>query len=465
MNFVQKKVKKNRKSVPNEIKLWDNEYFIKTHVTKNADYKEYVNSLLEIRKLFQNKWINLKYVKRSAWLANKEFIKAYEQEFLIPKYWSNYKKIQSIKVLEDTAPAEIFYKVEEGSNPYDEKNEKKNPLRFIKEKKDLLWYVTQDDEHLKSFNEAEMWLDIDKLTHKKQEESDLSDNENDNNNNTETHSKEKLSNEEQIEQEYAEVLVKLIWNNEKFKELLEGKHELSIKDIENIYNELHNVRSNSKKESLKDGKISEQDFDNLKKFCSDPRAIEKYKMFNCSWWSIMMASIINKLWWQATIASVYHHVVCIAQIWDRQYLIDTINRKWEDISGKWKIIDTEYKGVSKFTVKKPLLWMYTEWYIYDSIAQGERYVHGSNYEQMKTEKEYEKAYKEIKDLLGEKLDTYPKTWDQDFPKCILKKNFPEFDKKIYEIEHDKLPKAWFFWRIRLKTQRFFLKLKQFFKKK
>lgn len=188
--------KKNKKNIPNEIRLWDDEYFIKTHVTKkDADYKQYVNSLLEIRKLFQNKWINLKYVKRSTWLVNKEFIKAYEQEFLIPKYWNKYKKIQSIKVLEDTSPAEIFYKVDKNSNPYDEKNEKKNPLRFIKEKKGLLWYVTQDDEHLKSFNEAEMWLDIDKLTHKKQEQSNLSDNENDNNN-SETQIEKKLSNDE-----------------------------------------------------------------------------------------------------------------------------------------------------------------------------------------------------------------------------------------------------------------------------
>lgn len=440
--------KKNEEdSIPNWINLWENDYFIKPHVSENYDL--FIDSLLEIKQILKkNKWINIKYCKTTSWLMNIKFLRWY--------FWD--QKPNIIKIFEQMEPACISFKLDEKNNAASQKNPHKNPLRFIKQPSKLYDYITNG--HEDQFCEAEMWLDLDKLSNERQDEWISSTDEN-----PEGQIKETISDSGQIEQEYAEVLVKLIWNNENFKELLEGKHELSIKDIENIYNALYEVIGNTKKEVLKKGEFSKEDFKNLRKFCFDPKAIEKYKIFNCSWWSLMMASIINKLWWQATIARVYHHVVCIAQIWNRQYLIDTINREWEDITWKWEITDTEYKGISKFTVKKPLLGRYTKWYIFESTEQGKKYIHGWNYEMMMTEKEYEKAYKEIRDLIGDKLDTYPKSWDKDFPKSTEKIDFPEFDKKIYEIEHDKLPKAWFFWKIKLKAQRFFLKLKQIFKKK
>ena len=55
--------------------------------------------------------------------------------------------------------------------------------------------------------------------------------------------------------------------------------------------------------------------------------------------------------------------------------------------------------------------------------------------------------------------------DNNNSETQIEKKLSNDEKKIYEIEHNKLPKAWFFGRIMLKVQRFFLKFKQLFKKK
>lgn len=152
---------KFKKTTPNEIKLWENDCFIKAHVDINASYTEFIPSLLKIKDLLKNKWINVKYCEYESWLANKNFLRKYE-ETIKQKFGDKYKKTQKIQVLEQIEPAEIFYKIIEWSNPVDKPQKSRNSLRFIGDKPDLLEYLEQWN-NKKEFNEADMWLDLDKL--------------------------------------------------------------------------------------------------------------------------------------------------------------------------------------------------------------------------------------------------------------------------------------------------------------
>lgn len=144
------------------INIWENEFYIKTHIEKSwknkkTKYNEYVDSLIKARKLFEKKWIKLKYCKRHTRLANKEFIKKYEEERKKRKEreWVKYEKSNRLKVLEQTENAIISYRHERYG---------RSPIRFINKNEDrnLFEFVQNND----NFCEAEMWLDIDKLEHK-----------------------------------------------------------------------------------------------------------------------------------------------------------------------------------------------------------------------------------------------------------------------------------------------------------
>ena len=407
-----------------------------------------------MRELFKNKWINIKYWHRETWLANRKFIEAYEKirKEKKEREWETYEKSNILKVLEQTEHAIISEEAEEiNRNELD-----KNPIRFLKKGSDLYNFAIGEWKETRLFHETEMWLDLDKLSGNEQEENNISKHQI-----SENQDNWILSEDKKINHEYLTTIIKLIWNDENFKKLLDGEHKLSIKDIENICNNLSESRSNSKKEYLSDNLGSKQDFKDFSKFCFDPKVIEKYKTFNCSWASLLMASLIESLWWKAYIVSVYHHVICLAKIWEKEYLIDTLNNKIEDITDRLTKNRTEVWYVKKFTVNKPIFWQYSEWYIYDTIAQAEKYIHSGNYLKMYEEK-YSKVACELEDLIWkEKIDSYIKEWGhwQSY------KSFPEFDRKMYEILDLQGKERSYIWKAKLKIQEFFVKLKRFFAKK
>lgn len=135
------------------IKIWENEFYIKTHIEKNWEYIKYVESLKKARELFEKKWIKIKYCKRCTRLANREFIKAYEEKRKGRKKegW-NYEKSNRLKVLEQTESAAVSYKLEK---------DWKSAIRFIDKDSDLYKFGTGEGKEL--FWEAEMWLDLDLL--------------------------------------------------------------------------------------------------------------------------------------------------------------------------------------------------------------------------------------------------------------------------------------------------------------
>lgn len=143
--------KKNEEdSIPNWINLWENDYFIKPHVSENYDL--FIGSLLEIKQLLKkNKWINIKYCKATSWLMNIEFLRWY--------FWD--QKPNIIRIFEQMEPARISFKIDEKNNAATQKNPHKNPLRFIKQPSKLYDYIK--DGHEEQFCEAEMWLDLDRL--------------------------------------------------------------------------------------------------------------------------------------------------------------------------------------------------------------------------------------------------------------------------------------------------------------
>jgi hypothetical protein len=136
------------------IKIWENEFYIKTHIEKNWEYIKYVESLKKARELFEKKWIKIKYCKRCTRLANREFIEAYEKERQKrkEKEWANYEKSNRLKVLEQTESAVVSYKLEK---------DWESAIRFIDKDSDLYKFGTGEGKEL--FWEAEMWLDLDLL--------------------------------------------------------------------------------------------------------------------------------------------------------------------------------------------------------------------------------------------------------------------------------------------------------------
>lgn len=142
-----------------EINIWENEFYIKTHIERNkkekkTKYIEYVDSLKKTRALFEKRWIKTQYCKRQTWLVNREFIEAYELQRKKRKEieWSKYEKSNRLKVLEQTEKAIVSYRKKKGG---------KSPIRFIDEKQDInLFEFAQNND---SFCEAEMWLDLNLL--------------------------------------------------------------------------------------------------------------------------------------------------------------------------------------------------------------------------------------------------------------------------------------------------------------
>lgn len=277
---------------------------------------------------------------------------------------------------------------------------------------------------------------------------------------------------------YLDAFLNLVWDDKELSKVIESlkngsQMQLSLKDIENIYNKLNEVKYKSKKSFIDQELLAWTDkdkardkFHDLAKFCMDPIAIKKYQAFNCSWASLMMASIIESLWWTAYITWVYHHVVCITEIWDRQYMIDTNNTRIEDITNKVKVEDTEYEYLKKLTAKWPLFKEYTQWYIFDSLQQAEKTIHAGNYESIDKIK-YREVREKITELLTEeKIDSYPKKWESDYPpKFLLNDNYPEFDHKIYDIQDKQWKESSIIWKTKLKIQERLLRVKRRFSKK
>lgn len=281
---------------------------------------------------------------------------------------------------------------------------------------------------------------------------------------------EKLSEDnDTVRKNYLDAFLNLVWDNKDLSKIIENlkkgeKMELSIKDVELIQNVLCNIQDKARKDLInekiksgKDRKTAKIEVKNLGKYCMDPKAIKKYKMFNCSWASFMIASIIESLWWTVYMTRVYHHVICMAELQGKQYAIDTNHNRNENITNKVKIEDTECDYIKKFSSKRPLFKIFTEWYVFGSFQEAEKIINESNYQTI-NEPEYEEAYKKITELLTEeKINSYPKG-------SPIHAEFPEFDRKIYDIEKKKW-KANIFWKVKLKVQERFTRLKRRFSRK
>lgn len=278
--------------------------------------------------------------------------------------------------------------------------------------------------------------------------------------------KEILDKDKNTEKKYIEAFINIIENN---IELLKQewydlsivnrlksweKYSIAIKDIENIYDVLWCINSNSKNRWLR-------------KYCYEPETMENFNTFNCSWASLFMISIINNLWWTAHLVRIYHHYVCIAEIGDQTYIIDTIGWKTKNITDKISInkIDEE---MSEIVAKEwENLWEYfewqgyTKWYIFNSIFLWENTAHKWNYRWLLKDEGLKKKYKEIIDFLW---------WDDELKKKIewyagidIDLSFPKDDKKQFELSKAENPikKAI----IMLKYNKLFIKMKTLFTKK
>jgi len=157
-NWINFELKKWLETKEWNIKIWENEYYIRTHIeidreNKKTKYIEYVDSLKKAREFFKKNNIDIKYCRRCTRLANRKFIEAYEEKRKIRK-WKDYKKSNRLKVLEQTEKAVVFEEIQKDDKP---------PIRFIDKNKDknLLEFIKGEGKEL--FYESIMWLDLDKL--------------------------------------------------------------------------------------------------------------------------------------------------------------------------------------------------------------------------------------------------------------------------------------------------------------
>ena len=163
-----KKSELKGQDIPDVVILWENEYFLKTHIEKGSSekktrYWEYVDSLLEMKKILKDrKWIDVKYCRRSTWLVNRYFVEGFEEyrKLQAKEQWKKYNQSNVWKVIEDTQFAVIW---EPQFLEWGEKH--------IIPSGSLQKYIESDiykDNCKKNsnakFGETIVWLDLDKLS-------------------------------------------------------------------------------------------------------------------------------------------------------------------------------------------------------------------------------------------------------------------------------------------------------------
>ncbi len=163
-----KKSELKGQDIPDVVILWENEYFLVTHIEKRnhekkTRYWEYVDSLLEMKKILKDrKWIDVKYCCRFTWLVNRCFVEGFEEyrKLQKEKTWKKYKEGSIIKVIKKTAHAIVWKPQFKGWGE-----------RFVQSSKSLQKYIESDiykDNCKKNsnakFGETIVWLDLDKLS-------------------------------------------------------------------------------------------------------------------------------------------------------------------------------------------------------------------------------------------------------------------------------------------------------------
>ena len=163
-----KKSELKGQDIPDVVILWENEYFLVTHIEKRnhekkTRYWEYVDSLLEMKKILKDrKWIDVKYCCRFTWLVNRCFVEGFEEyrKLQKEKTWKKYKEGSIIKVIKKTAHAIVWKPQFKGWGE-----------RFVQSSKSLQKYIESDvyKDNCKKNSNAEfgdtiVWLDLDKLS-------------------------------------------------------------------------------------------------------------------------------------------------------------------------------------------------------------------------------------------------------------------------------------------------------------
>ncbi|HOQ79053.1 MAG TPA: hypothetical protein PLW94_02375 [Candidatus Absconditabacterales bacterium] len=153
--------------ISDAVVLGENEYFLVTHIEKRnhekkTRYGEYVDSLLEMKKILKDrKGIDVKYCRRSTWLVNRCFVEGFEEyrKLQAKEQGKKYNQSNVWKVIEDTQFAVI------GEPQFLEGGEK-----HIIPSGSLQKYIESDiykDNCKKNsnakFGETIVWLDLDKL--------------------------------------------------------------------------------------------------------------------------------------------------------------------------------------------------------------------------------------------------------------------------------------------------------------
>lgn len=306
---VKEEIEKG-KTIPNWINLWEKDFFIKPHVLKNGNYKEFIYYLIEIRKLLKKKNMNIKYCKNVSRLMNIEFLENY--------FWNTETNI--IKMFKNMEPAKIWdIIIDKKSNPID--NPEKNALRFIKKDSDLRKYININ---MKSFNEAEMWLDLDRL---------------------------EIINSLKQKNDYIINQCKYKWK--------------SINKILNWHNIINQIASIFNKKQIKQKKIEEiinliHEFWNKDKNWIDHRKIDinwEVLWFSCGHKALLLDQIFSEYWNELWITEHYiaqpkWHVINIVRFDWKFHIIDSsLKPKFENINDNYEIEKKENIDIIKLKNK------------------------------------------------------------------------------------------------------------------